>query len=891
MRIQAAPNGILYHIRHFFKPLTVPIKPSDIRLRPDLCDTLYELEQQWLQGHLEVLPSGDMLLEYNALLTADNETCERLKLVPAAIELSLTEKSFFGSESYHILWSPLINGRKMDRYQRHQTVIASDNAIYVLTKAQYELIEYIERSAGTRRVDQARYQTHARRLAESAHAFMCKNLLESENLYVESVGFSFETPDDHTISISPLLSEIPSEYQVEKAKRLLGSQQKDINGKRVRIVCEDSTAELYNKTAATIKDADVPAFLDNPLAFLPELVVFDPEIFSARVKGLKIARYSAVPYVHLEPSDQKRDWFSLNAGVYLKNEDGEHTLLDENDINQLYEKVKDSPSPYVYHNGQWIYIDGDNLKKFDEAAQKLNDLLEDEGVHRSNVRQILDICQNVDLLEYNETIIEQRELLYDMKNQEFVAPKLLAAKLRPHQQQAYIWFLTLEQMHTGSLLADDMGLGKTVEVIAYIAHIMENQPMARFLLVMPSALTDNWVNELCKFIIGMTPQQIYVHQGSHRYKTPEALSVPTIVITTYETLARDQVLFGQIHWDMIVCDETQKIKNFKTQLANAVKGMKADRRIAMTGTPVENRLSELWSIVDFVQPGLLNNYQWFRKTYEIPIQKESAEESPATQELVQTIRPVFLRRTKEEVLSDLPDKQEIVRTCGLTNEQLKMYFEIVKQVREDQSLPVLAGLTQLIELCSHPSLLLKQTKQPDVKKTVAESGKLQETIQILKEICERKEKVLIFTRYRQMQQLLQMVVYEYFKIWPLIINGEISESRTSIIDRFSEIDGFNVLILSPRAAGVGLTITAANNVIHYTREWNPAIENQATDRVHRIGQKNNVNVYLPICKINGKETVEEKIHQLLADKRRLMRSVIIPANLEITADDLHDVFE
>jgi SNF2 family DNA or RNA helicase len=432
-----------------------------------------------------------------------------------------------------------------------------------------------------------------------------------------------------------------------------------------------------------------------------------------------------------------------------------------------------------------------------------------------------------------------------------------------------------------------MGLGKTIQVITFLASKLEKNRNLKILIVMPKILLENWNNELNKFIPTLIEDNVYIHQGAKREKQREKLMDYTFVLTTYETLARDQVLLGSILWNIMICDEVQKIKNFNTLAASAVKGMNTEFKIAMTGTPVENRLSDLWSIVDYILPGYLSSYSEFKKNYEIPIGNRDIE---AENELIQKLNPIFFRRMKEEVLiQELPQKHEEKLYVSAVSAERRMYQEILQEYKEQEKKEPLKALNNLIMASSHPQLV--RNERTSDRKLVKESSKLNRTIRLLNQIKFKGEKVLIFTRYREMQKILQRIIYAKFKILPSIINGQMAAGmdKYEVIKEFERVKGFNVLILSPKAAGVGLTITAANHVIHYTREWNPAIENQATDRIYRIGQKKEVHVYYLITEYEDIYTVDRKLDNLLEYKKELLRRIIVPENLTVTENDLLEV--
>src|SRR5699024_5283677 len=372
-------------------------------------------------------------------------------------------------------------------------------------------------------------------------------------------------------------------------------------------------------------------------------------------------------------------------------------------------------------------------------------------------------------------------------------------------------------------------LGKTIQVIAYLLYLKEQNKLTPTLLVLPKTLIENWVNELHKFTPSIS-KNIYRHIGPNRLKDHQQISSYDIILTTYHTLSRNQMILGRIDWQMVICDEAQAIKNPSTANSNAIKALKNRGRLALTGTPVENNLTELWSIIDFVQPGTLGSLKDFRDEYEDKLEDESAY-SDIQNSIEEKIKYIYLRRTKSGELKDqLPNKIDYKIPVSIGKEQNRLYQGYINQVKTEE-ISGLQAIQRLKMLCSHPALIDDGLKDINPKRI----PKLLETIKILQRVEKLDEKAIIFTEYRKMQAILKIELLMTFGIEAAVINGA-SGHRQSIVDDFNKKSGFDILILSPKAAGTGLTITSANHVIHYTRWWNPAVENQATDRVYRIGQ-------------------------------------------------------
>lgn len=390
------------------------------------------------------------------------------------------------------------------------------------------------------------------------------------------------------------------------------------------------------------------------------------------------------------------------------------------------------------------------------------------------------------------------------------------------------------------------------------------------MIVAPKTLIQNWSNELEKFAPALA-ESVYIHTGSNRSKDLDFIEKSGITITTYQTLVRDQLLLAQVNWQAMICDEAQAIKNPTTSVSKVVKAMKVKFRLAVTGTPVENSLSELWSIIDFVQPGLLGSLSQFKQDFIKPL--ETTSESEIEEKLMSRISFIYKRRTKSDELKDqLPAKTIVTKEVTLNPLQHQLYVDTISLVR-NKMLDGLQAIQRLKSLSAHPGLINERY----LSIAYEELPKLDITLDIIETIKEKGEKVLIFTEFRKMQEILRTCIREKFNLNPQIING-LTKRRMEVVDEFNQKEGFDVLILSPKAAGTGLTITLANHVIHYTRWWNPAVENQATDRVYRIGQEQPVFVYYPIVVdsegITSNGTVEEIVHKILQEKQELASNII-----------------
>ena len=461
-------------------------------------------------------------------------------------------------------------------------------------------------------------------------------------------------------------------------------------------------------------------------------------------------------------------------------------------------------------------------------------------------------------------------------------PPGFVGELRPYQERGVGWLDHLRQLGLGACLADDMGLGKTIQAIALLLH-MRSQAAAHnggganlppTLLICPTSVVANWRREIERFAPGL---RALVHHGNNRLSGAvfvETAKTQDLIITSYGTARRDVELLAQFVWNNLILDEAQNIKNPTAKQTQAVRRLRGVNRIALTGTPVENRLSELWSIMEFLNPGYLGSQEAFRQRYVIPIERYNDQER--TDELRRLVQPFLLRRLKSDptIISDLPEKNEMVVYCSLTREQAALYEKVVQNALAELNRSdgiqrrglVLALLTKLKQITNHPAHFLKE-RGP----LAGRSGKLNRLTEMLDEALSVGDRALIFTQFVEMGHLLQRHLGETLGIDTLFLHGGTSANqRDKMVQAFQTDDGPPVFVLSLRAGGSGLNLTRANHVFHYDRWWNPAVENQATDRAFRIGQQRNVQVH----KFVVAGTLEERIHDLIESKQALARSIV-----------------
>lgn len=548
---------------------------------------------------------------------------------------------------------------------------------------------------------------------------------------------------------------------------------------------------------------------------------------------------------------------------------------------------------------QWVKLDPEFIKKIKSLMEKaekrgmrVQDLIEqqlrygdeepeDEFLAEENDEDIFQRIQ-IDLHPRLRAFVETLTHLNKLPDQP--VPNTLNGKLRPYQRKGMSWLYFLRQYRFGAILADDMGLGKTIQLISYLLLVREREPAAGpALIICPTTVLGNWQKELERFAPGL---QVYVHYGPNRLKGEDFLAKiregndlagkPDVVLTTYTLSQLDFTDLEQIDWDAIVLDEAQHIKNPQTKQSRAIRKLKGKHHIALTGTPMENRLTELWTIFDFVNKGYLGSLARFQERFVGPIERDKNQEK--IQELRNLIKPFILRRTKQDrdVAINLPEKLEQKAYCPLTAEQAALYQEIVAETFailddlegfERQGF-VLRLINQLKQLCNHPALYLKDFSNENT--WLKRSTKLEKLVEILDIVLEQEESALIFTQYISMGKMMQTLLENRYGIQVPFLRGSTPKAmRDQMVAAFQNRE-FPVFILSLKAGGTGLNLTAANHVIHYDRWWNPAVENQATDRAYRIGQTKFVHVH----KFITTGTLEEKIDAMLERKQALNEEII-----------------
>lgn len=743
-------------------------------------------------------------------------------------------------------------------------------------------------------------------------------ILESENVIIpESIKLDVHG-DDNTFIIAPEIKaeNVNKDEFIKKFDKILKVNNVynfDLPGggrRRVIFTNKQKKALEQIKKFRMIQDPEnVRAFIQNPPIEFDEADIDVSELYSDRVKGIGIYRPKVYPFI----CSYKSDWL---VGFELEYVDKKDILVIENqemlnDLNHSIQKSIDSKKDYIEFKGQKIDLD---------SAIVISKQAEDKFKHFVNndfkpSKEVLLIKENVEELEY---YIEKKNKTIEVKD--YNLNILESSKsFKEHQFEGINTLLSLKnEGYPGAILADDMGLGKTLQILAFLEYLSKNENIFAC-IICPVGLIENWIQE---YFESFPNGNIRFHDIRHDLQLLNILDDKQkrndykndVVICSYEFLRTKQFQLCSIPWDVAVLDEAQKIKTPGTLITNAAKALKAKFKIAMTGTPVENSFHDLWCIADFCMPGFLGSAKEFSEAFNL--KKDDSDELLIQKgiKLREKLGNSLIRRIKYDVLKDLPPKYEsdkpehseefaLVKTAEIMPPlQTKVYSQAIttyKTINHNESKNNMIGLLQTLKMISDHPLLTDQSSNTD-SMNEEDSAKCIALLKILSKIRDREEKAIIFSEYRKTQRMLAMIINKNFHITPRIINGDTPtaerlsgslESRSRIIGKFNSSVGFNVIIMSPIAAGVGLTVTGANHVIHFSRHWNPAKEDQATDRAYRIGQEKPVYIYYLLAKHPNEKILsfDENLAKLLAAKRKLGSAVLFPSSrMEANAKELYD---
>ncbi len=668
---------------------------------------------------------------------------------------------------------------------------------------------------------------------------------------------------------------------------------------------------------ASEKSAFVKELLDSKEIFHP--IMWTPEEAYRMLKEVPVLEESGLlvrlpdwwrkrptARVAVTIGDKKRSHLALDAMLDFKVElTLGDTKLSRAEMKQILESANDG---LIYIKGQWIEVDKERLSQVLAHWQKVEREMGNSGLSFIEGMRLL---AGASQPQENSASMQSDEIYSSFNAGDWLSKVMATLRgpksntrspdvstnfkgaLRPYQKTGCDWLLFLTNLGLGACLADDMGLGKTIQILALLVSLkdLKKSPHRPSLLVLPSSLLANWRAELQRFAPTLNacyvhPSQLSAHELEEISADQSKLTSTTdLVLTTYGMLKRQEWLQG-IQWRLVILDEAQAIKNPSAQKTRAVKKLKSETRIVLTGTPVENSLADLWSLFDFILPGLLGTAVKFKEFIADLNQREHQRYAP----LRNLVAPYILRRLKTDktIITDLPDKTEMDVYCGLSNKQAALYAKSVEELKYQLETVdgmkrrglVLAFLLRFKQICNHPSQLLG-----DGIFEAADSGKFDRLKTLGEEIASRQEKMLVFTQFREITNHIALFLSEIFGRSGQVLHGGTSVSkRQSMVDAFQKEDGPPFMVLTVKAGGTGLTLTQASHVVHFDRWWNPAVENQASDRAYRIGQHRNVLIHKFICQ----GTIEEKIDRMIADKKELAEGILAGAGAEGLLTEMSD---
>ena len=694
-----------------------------------------------------------------------------------------------------------------------------------------------------------------------------------------------------------------NDYVIADVKFCYGNEEfnpleKNISIKNTRnILAENKNLNLLRKTGFMVDTQNLRFILpDNDKIY--NFLANDIEIYMQRFEVLATDNFKSK-----EIRKPKIGTIGVRVENNLLSIDFKKLNIDINEIKDVMQKYQLKKKYYRLKDGSFLNLEENpDIEFLDKIVTGMD--LDYDDLEKDSIK--LPVSRSLylnELLKREETINASKsnefqkvvnDLEKDNINEEIKVPLEMDDILRDYQKTGFKWLKVLDSYHFGGILADDMGLGKTLQVLAILLdYKQKNKEKRTSIVICPSSLSLNWLGEATKFAPEL---KVCVIKGNakERERLIKNVQKNDLIITSYDLLKRDVEIYKEIDYNFkyIIADEAQYMKNSTTQNAKAIKELKGETKYALTGTPIENSLAELWSIFDFVMPGYLFKYKKFKTLYEVPIVKENDER--AMNRLKMLIAPFILRRNKKDVLTELPEKTITVLNNQMTDEQEAVYLSYLAQAKQEvadeiqlngfekSQFKILSTLTRLRQICCHPSLFIKDYKD--------ESSKLNQCIEILSDAIEAGHKILLFSGYTSMfdiiEQELKSKKIKYFK---LTGSTKIDE-RIKLVDEFNSNSEIKVFLISLKAGGTGLNLTGADMVIHYDPWWNQSAENQATDRAYRIGQKNNVQVY----KLITSNSIEEKIYELQNKKAELIDNMLDTKTSfvnKLSKDEIMSLFE
>ena len=798
--------------------------------------------------------------------------------------------------------------------ERGGNILVKGRDKYLLNEAQYALLNRVDAFNSTPEEDKTtdynlRCFAEIKALAEQAGCQL-DSYLENENVYApERIKIEIGR-DDEGFTVEPAVDiEENDKFQTYFDKMRKVQAQYPVqreNGERVRIVLNKEQKEnlhyLKEQCGKHKTREEIQKIIEQPTEYFDPNAFDLSELYSDRVIEIGVYKPKFYPFI----CPYKSCWIAGATVETPQNGTTKVTINSEEELERLKREIqsaKENKKGIVEYNNTQLDIE-DAMFLAQTAEKQLKDSSQPAKVETENdneARNVLIIEENAEELGFavKERIIEKGD-----KYTLFTDPFLQEGfSLKDHQKEGVAWLQHLyKSKASGCLMADDMGLGKTLQILYFIDwHSRKYANHKPYLIVAPISLLENWRNEYERFFMQprMKINMLTSKDVTRKFNKSivDKMQKMDIILTNYESLRISQLNFCAVEFDVVALDEAQKIKSPGTLVTNAAKALKCNFKIAMTGTPVENSLLDLWCIMDFCVPGLLGNAKAFAAQYQNPLKKEDTDIVALGNEVHDKLGVYFMRRLKKDAAKDLPDKIELKEKVLMPPVQKEIYASVVNDYTSGIQPNMLVTIMHLREVSEHPYLYDSTLLNHETDEIVDTSARLQATIKFLDEIKKKEEKVIIFVERKETQKMLQKLCLKRYGIITKIINGDTpsivkrnmpnKQSRQSSIDEFQAVDGFNVIIMSPVAAGMGLYVTAANHVIHYSRHWNPAKENQATDRAYRIGQTKDVFVYYPMAVRADIKSFDETLDDLLSRKTSLATSTIFPTErVEVKQEEL-----
>jgi len=800
--------------------------------------------------------------------------------------------------------------------KRHGAIIDTGAKQYLLSRKQFELVDALDefntlpfdsKSLNGNLIEFSRIKD----LSQNARVVLDK-YLQSENVIVPAkLKIEIEKEVDGSYSVIP---SIDSPY-ADQFERYLSSRTEvpdniavsDLDNNRSRVVIDEEKQRIIKKIKKEYQRVPLEKIrdvVDNPSMFFDAEQCDISTFYSDRVIEIGVYKPKVYPFV----SPFKSSWIPTYAVEDRVNGTSKielRTIEEVDNFEHDIQKAKTQGLDSVEYKDVVINVD-DGIKIAQDARERIE-------AHKKEKKEksVLIVEENAETLGY---AVDTSSKIEEGKYTFHEIPGLRKEiKLKKHQIEGVAWLQSLIfAKKKGCLLADDMGLGKTLQLLSLIDWYDKSFPENEkpYLIVAPVSLIENWTLEYEKFfsdpripVCSLTGSDLSRHFNKGIDKNLiEYLQQHQIIITNYETIRSFQFSFCAVDYSLIILDEAQKIKTPGALVTNAAKALKGDFKVAMTGTPVENTLVDLWCIMDFSLPGLLGNCREFAKKYQAPLKSSDTDITDLGNRVRQEMGSFFMRRLKSDVAKDLPVKNINRVPVEMPEVQKARYYEAISlalEGKEESRNPgyMLKCIQQLREISDHP-YLSDDWENYSVEELINSSAKMKAVIPIVDGIKAKSEKVILFAERRETQSILKRLCKFRYQIDPHIINGDSPTiknerfrngklSRQQAIDDFQKRNGFNVIIMSPIAAGMGLNVTGANHVVHYSRHWNPAKEDQATDRVYRIGQTRDVHVYYPMAVIDGITSFDQTLDALLYQKSQLAEATLFPTvRIEVNSEDL-----